>query len=307
MKAIVRKDTGDDWEEYLRKLAAAEGLENRTDDHLRRMDRKRTDKKVSNKDWESPSDPNIRVAKMKDGRTHLAYKAEHAVDLETEAIVASKVTPADQGDTPTGPKTLGTAQANIQKNGSAVAVTDCVADKGYNDTALIAEMTGQRIRTYIPERRQKLRQWTDKPAGDEKGFRGNRRPVAGERGRRLSRSRSERFERTFARVCEIGGERRAWVRGAEEVSKLHQMRCPAYNLGLVLRKVFGLWKPRVFCPGGGSFVGVLVVLSAGVVPVTAVAGRSIFGIWTVVLLFVVVLRIAHPGDPTCGDEETGVL
>ena len=307
MKSIVRKDTGDDWKDYLRKLAAAEGIEDPTDDDLRRMDRKRTDKKVSNKDWESPSDPDSRIAKMKDGRTHLAYKAEHAVDLETEAIVASKVTPADQGDTTTGPKTLGAAQANIQKSGSDVAVKDCVADKGYHDTTLIAEMTGQGIRTYIPERRQKGRRWMDKPAGHEKAFRGNHRRVAGERGRRLSRWRSERCERTFAHVCETGGGRRAWVRGLEEVGKLHQMRCAAYNLGLVLRKLFGFGKPRGSWAGWAAFVGVLVLLSAGVAPVTDVAGRWIFGILAFAFLYVVVSRIAHRADPTSGDGETWLL
>jgi len=139
MKTIVRKDTGDDWNEYLRKLAAAEGIENPTDEDLRRLDRKRKGKKVSNKDWESPTDPDSRIAKMKDGRTHLAYKAEHAVDLETEAIVAAEIQPADQGDPRTGPQTLRAADENVAASGSEMPVAELVADKGYHDNELLAE------------------------------------------------------------------------------------------------------------------------------------------------------------------------
>ncbi|MBL9137515.1 MAG: transposase, partial [Verrucomicrobiales bacterium] len=255
MKSIVRKNGGDGWKDYLRKLAAAEGIEEPTDDDLRRLDRQRKGKKVSNEDWESPSDPDSRITKMKDGRTHLAYKAEHAVDLETEAIVAAEVKPADQGDTKSGPETLKAADQNLLASGNETSVQACVADKGYHDTAMIAELTRQGIRTYIPERRQRVRRWTDKPEAHQKAFRGNRRRVTGARGRRLSRWRSERCERTFAHVCETGGGRRVWVRGLEEVAKLHRMRCVAYNLGLLLRKVFGMVKPRGAGAVAGAFIG----------------------------------------------------
>jgi len=113
MKSIVRKDTGEDWKQYLRGLAQAEGIEDPTEEDLRRLDRGRKDKKVSNQQWESPSDPDSRIAKMKDGRTHLAYKAEHAVDVVTEAIVATTVTFADKSDPQSGPVTLSLASANL--------------------------------------------------------------------------------------------------------------------------------------------------------------------------------------------------
>ena len=89
MKSIVRKDTGEDWKAYLQGLAKAEGIANPTEEDLRRLDRARKGKKVPNEQWESRTDPESRIAKMKDGRTHLAYKAEHAVDLVSEAIVAA--------------------------------------------------------------------------------------------------------------------------------------------------------------------------------------------------------------------------
>ena len=98
MKSIVRKDSGEDWKEFLTRLAKAEGLEEPTDEDLRRLDRRRKDKKVSNEQWKSATDGESRIAKMKDGRTHLAYKAEHAVDLESEAIVGNLITFADRSD-----------------------------------------------------------------------------------------------------------------------------------------------------------------------------------------------------------------
>jgi len=244
MKSIARKDTGADWKTYLRTLARAEGIPNPTDADLQRLDRGRTDKKVSNEDWESPSDPDARIARMKDGTTHLAYKAEHAVDLQTEAIVAATVTPADRGDGASGAETLIVAQWNLHQSGSDAAVTQLVADKGYHDNRLLAQCADWQVRTYIPERKQQSRVWTDKPAEYEAAFRGNRRRVRGEKGRRLNRWRSERCERTFAHVCETGGGRRSWLRGLGNVTKAHVLKCAAYNLGLLLRKVWGLGKPR---------------------------------------------------------------
>jgi transposase len=211
---------------------------------LRRLDRARTDKKVSNEQWESPADPDSRIAKMKDGRTHLAYKAEHAVDVVTEAIVATTVTFADKSDPQSASATLSLAGANLVLAGSAAEITEAVMDKGYHDNRLLAQLAGQGIRTYLPERRQKSRCWTDKPEEYEQAFRANRRRVRGNWGRQLNRWRSERCERTFAHVCETGGGRRAWLRGQTNVSKVHTLKCAAYNLGLLLRKVWGYCKPR---------------------------------------------------------------
>ena len=263
MKSIVRKDTGQDWKEYLRGLARAEGIEHPTDEQLRRLDRGRKGKKVSNEHWESRTDPDSRITKMKDGRTHLAYKAEHAVDLESEAIVAATVMHADRGDAETAPITLSLAQANVALAGSPGEVTEVVMDKGYHENGLLADCAQRGLRTYIPEREQKARRWTDKPEEQEAAFRANRRRVRGERGRRLNRHRSERCERTFAHVCETGGGRRVWVRGQENASKLYVLKCAAYNLGLLLRKVWGLIKPRGLAGLGAAAVGLLWTLWAG--------------------------------------------
>ncbi len=229
MKSIVRKDTGENWKDYLRKLAQAEGIDNPTEEDLRRLDRKRKDKKVSNEQWQSPTDPDARIAKMKDGRTHLAYKAEPAVDLKTEAIVAATVMHADRADGATGAETLIVAQANLVVADNEVAVTELVADKGYHDNRLLAQCQDWQVRTYSPEKKQKSRCWTDKPEEFPRAFRGNRRRVRTQKGRRLNRWRSERCERTFAHVCETGGGRRSWLSGLINVTKSHLLRWAAYN------------------------------------------------------------------------------
>jgi transposase len=263
MKSIVRKDSGEDWKEYLRGLAQAEGIDNPTEEELRRLDRQRKDKKVSNEQWESCTDPDSRIAKMKDGRTHLAYKAEHAVDLVSEAIVATTVTFADKSDPQTAPVTLSLAEANLVLAGSQTKIAQVVMDKGYHDNGLLAQLAGQGLRTYIPERRQKSRRWTDKPQAYEVAFRANGRRVRGNKGRQLNRWRSERCERTFAHVCETGGGRRAWLQGQTNVSKVHTLKCAAYNLGLLLRKVWGYCKPRNMSAGAAALFLVMLVLLAG--------------------------------------------
>lgn len=271
MKSIVRKDTGADWKEYLQGLAKAEGIENPSEEDLRRLDRARKDKKVSNEQWESPTDPDSRIAKMKDGRTHLAYKAEHAVELTSEAIVATTVTYADTSDPQSASITLSLAEANLVLAGSETVVAEAVMDKGYHDNQLLAELTQQGVRTYIPERRQKHRRWTDKPAEYEQAFRANRRRVRGKKGRQLNRWRSERCERTFAHVCVTGGGRRTWLHGQTNVSKMHTLKCAAYNLGLLLRKVWGLSKPRSAAAGAAAlFLAILALwpMAAGI------AGRT---------------------------------
>jgi transposase len=248
MKSIVRTDTAEDWQQYLRRLAQAEGIEEPTEEDLRRLDRGRKDKKVPNQQWQSPTDPDSRIAKMKDGRTHLAYKAEHAVDLDSEAIVAPLITHADRADADSAPLTLTLAQANLvlasPQADHAPTVQEAVLDKGYHDNGLLAECARRGVRTYIPERRQKSRCWTNKPTEYETAFRANRRRVRSAKGRRLNRWRSERAERSFAHVCETGGGRRSWLRGLVNVSKTYTLKCAAYNLGLLLRKVWGLSKPR---------------------------------------------------------------
>jgi transposase len=253
MKSIVRRDTGEDWNEYLRRLIKErEGVENPTDEELRRFDQRRKDKRVSNEEWTSPTDADSRIAKMKDGRTHLAYKAEHVVNLETEVVLAAPVYRADHGDADTLVDSVVEARVNLSEAGIDVEIDEAVADKGYHatDTLELADSLG--IRTYIPERKTKgNRNWQDVPEEKRLAVINNRRRTRGARSKRLQRLRSERVERSFAHVCETGGARRSWLCGLIKVQKRYLIAAVARNLGLIMRKVFGMGTARGLQAEGG--------------------------------------------------------
>ncbi len=251
MRAIVRKDTGEDYKAYLKRLAKEAGIENPTDEDLRRFDRKRK-KKASNDDWKSATDADSRIARMKDGRTHLAYKAEHTVDLDSGLVLAAGVHPADQGDQATLVDSLLRAQVNLVRAGLEVEVEEAVADKGYHKSETLAECVEWGVRTYIPEPRRKKRTWAGKPDAWRVATAANRRRVKGERSKRLQRKRSESVERSFAHVCETGGGRRTWLRGRTNVTKRYLVQVAAFNLGVVMRSLFGAGKPRVLQGAAGT-------------------------------------------------------
>jgi len=253
MRGIVRKDTGEDWKEYLKRLLAEQGVQNPTDEEIRRFDKKRP-KKVSNKEWESPTDPDSRIAKMKDGTTHLAYKAEHAVDLDSEFVLSAAVHPADQADPATLVDSVLAAQINLASAGSDQEIEEAVADKGYHKAETLAACELWNTRTYIPEPRRKRARWKGKPTSWRKATAANRRRVKGARSKRLQKKRSELVERSFAHVCKTGGGRRTWLRGLESVRKRYLVQVAAHNLALLMRKLFGVGKPRVLQGAGGLCV-----------------------------------------------------
>lgn len=245
MKSIVRRDTGDGWKAYLTKLAKEAGIEDPSDDELRRFDKKRKGKKVSNKDWESPSDPDSRIMKMKDGRTHLAHKAEHAVDLETDILLAATIQPGDRSDAESGTNSVIAAQANLINSGSKAEIKEVVSDKGYHKASSLAQYASWGLRTYTPEPDRKgRRKWTDKPAAHQTAVYANRRRANGTRGKRLGRLRSEYVERSFAHMCDTGGARRSWLRGLDRISQRYTIHAAARNLGVIMRHLFGIGTPR---------------------------------------------------------------
>lgn len=253
MKTIVRRDNGDDWKEYLKKLAREAGIENPTEEDLRKFDRNRPNKKVSNEEWVSSTDGDSRIAKMKDGTTHLAYKTEHAVDLQSDLVVAAPVYRADESDTATLSQTVTMAQAHMMLAGSKVEVREAVADKGYHSTDNVAWCESMGIRTYIPERDSPHgRRWTDKSADEKAAVYGNRRRVRGKRGKALGRLRSEYTERSFAHACETGGARRSRLRGLVNVAKRYLMYIAGRNLGVIMRALFGVGTPRSLQPSGAG-------------------------------------------------------
>ena len=245
MKAIVRRDTGDGWKEYVRGLAEEAGIDDPNDDDLRRFDRNRPGKKVSNKDWESPTDPDARIAKMKDGRTRLAYKAQHAIDVHTEIVTAATIHHADRSDSETIKDAIVETGGVLFAAGDDVQYREVVADKGYHKAATLAWLAERGLRSYVPEQRSKRkRKWIDKPAAWQKAYELNRRRVADSRSTELQRLRSERVERSFAHTCRTGRARRTWLRGLIDVAKRYLIHVAGHNLGRIMLALFGLGTPR---------------------------------------------------------------
>jgi transposase len=254
LRSIVRRDTGEKYEEFLARLAKESGMETPTREQLAKLDRKRP-KKGSNDDWTHPHDPDARITKMKDGRTHLAHKAEHAVDMETGAIVAVTLHGADEGDTKTIQETVAEAGERITsivadtdndavaKQVSAEGPREVVTDKGYHSRAVVSEMADWGVRTYCSEPDRGRQRWPGQRT-EQRGVYANRRRIRGERGRRLLRQRGEKLERWNQHLYDRGGMRRVHLRGRENILKRLVVHSGAANLGLLMRKLFGKGTPR---------------------------------------------------------------
>lgn len=247
LRSIVRRDSGESYEEFLTTLAKASGIGTPTRADLARIDRKRK-KKGSNDDWTHRHDPDAKITKMKDGRTHLAHKAEHAIDLVTGAIVGVTVQGADEGDTTTIRATLPEAAEQLEAvatvtDNSTTVIEEVVADKGYHSRQTVYDLETLEIRTYISEPDRGPQSWIDQE-GERDAVYANRRRIRGTRGKRLLRKRGELLERPCAHLYETGGLRRAHVRGHENVLKRLLIHAGAFNLGLWMRTLFGVGTPR---------------------------------------------------------------
>jgi transposase len=256
MRSLVRRDTGESYNDFLRKLAQASGIATPTREDSAKIDRKRKNK-ARNDDWENPNDPDAKIAKMKAGRTHLAHKAEHAVDLDTGAIVAVTLRGADQGDTTTLYDTV--AEAAVQLNAVADQTTDAaiaqpvvqelVTDKGYHSNETTRDLRDNEIRSYLSEPDRGRRVWIDEDTGEVKSAEqasvyANRRRIRGRRGKALLRKRGELLKRPFAHCYQTGGMRRTHLRGHPNILKRLLIHVAGFNLALVMRSVFGIGKPR---------------------------------------------------------------
>jgi transposase len=247
LRTIVRREDGKTYRETLQAMARESGIETPTADDLVRMDRQRKGKKLSNEEWTSPVDPDARIAKMKDGTTHLAYKPEHAVDLDTGAIVAAEIHAADKGDTSTLPGTLKAAEENLGLAGKAPTKdrpTECIGDKGYHSREVLKELDDGVWKTRIaePQRKDFLRWHGDEEA--RKAVYANRNRLRSAVGKAAMRRRGEFVERSFAHTLERGGMRRTWLRGRENVRKRYLIHVCGFNLGLLMRDLTGAGTPK---------------------------------------------------------------
>jgi transposase len=252
MKSIVRRDSGEDWRNYVIGLMRAEGVigtdDQPSEEELRRFDKNRQGKKVSNEDWKSPSDPDAEITKMKDGTTQLAYKAENVVDTESNLIIGAQIGPATASDAVTLEDSLHAAQAHLENAGLSDAIKEVTADKGYHSTQTLTALTEHTdYKTYIPEpkppkgRRRNLR---DRTLKERRAILNNRKRSKGRKGRELQRLRSEKVERSFAHTLETGDGRRTRLRGIEKNQKRYFILTAAYNLGVILRQLFGIGTAR---------------------------------------------------------------
>jgi len=241
LRSIVRRDDGTGYDDFLKKLAKESGIETPTRSDLAKLDRKRP-KKGSNEDWEHPHDPDAQIAKMKDGRTHLAHKSEHAVDMDSGAILAATLHGGVAGDTKTLSITMEAACEQALALGKEMP-KEWVADKGYHCNATMELMHDLEQRSYISEPDRGKRNWKRKTTARD-GTYANRRRIKGERGKRLMRRRGEIVERSFAHTLESGAMRRTWLRGHANILKRYLVHLAAFNLGLVMRKTIGAGTPR---------------------------------------------------------------
>ena len=271
MRSIVRKETGETYGAFLTGLATESGIQTPTAQELARLDRKRKGKKCGNDEWHNPHDPDAKITKMKDGRTHLAYKPEHAIDLDTGAIVAAEIHPADQGDTTTLSGTLVRAaeslrevrnDATVSAETDGLVVEEVVADKGYHSSQTLVDLEEIDLRSYISEPDRGRRRWTAKDP-QQRAFKqaaqaavyGNRRRQKGHRAKRLHRQRGELVERPFDHVLDDGGMRRTHLKGRQKVAKRYLIHTAAFNLGLIMRKLTGFGTPKGWADGlGGSLL-----------------------------------------------------
>lgn len=249
MKSILRRDSGEDWKQYVTRLMREEGVLEQdaepTNEDLRRFDKNRKGKKASNDEWVSPTDPDAKIVQLKDGRTHLAYKASHVVQLESDFILAAPIHPATTADMHLLVDDVLAAQLHLNAARVKLEIEEVAADKGFHSAAALELCEHAGLRTYVPEPKMPQgRVWTDKPEGYQRAVYANRRRMKRAKGKKLGRLRSERVERSFAHVCDAGGMRRSRLRGLLDVTKRYLIAAAAHNLGRILRKLFGIGKPR---------------------------------------------------------------
>ena len=249
LRAIVRRDSGEGYREMLKRLAMESGTATPTAEDLIRLDRRRQGKRLSNQDWTSPTDPEARIAKMKDGRTRLGYKPEHAVDLATGAIVAAEIHRADRGDTTTLPGTLEAAQANLAAVDAAPTVHDpaeLVADKGYHSRDGLKDLEDAAWKSRIAEKKVRdVHRWHGDDAA-RRAVDNNRARLRSGVAKEAFKLRAELVERSFARTLDRGGMRRSWLRGRENLHKRYLVHVAGYNLGLIMRLTIGAGTPKEF-------------------------------------------------------------
>jgi len=269
MRSIIRRDTGQSYNAYLEELAKQSGIEEPTRADLVKIDKGRKNK-GKNDEWEHPHDPDARITKMKDGRTHLAHKAEHVVDMDSGALLGVSLHEANKGDTKTGHKSVDDAFAHVanalEETGKLPPglFQEGVTDKGYHSNDSLLGFQERGMRTQISEPDRGRRNWKNK-ADAKKAVYANRRRIRGERGKQLQRQRGEKLERSNAHMYETGAMRRTHLRGHENIMKRLIVHAAGYNLGLLMRELFGLGKPKQWADASKALRAALLRIMVGII------------------------------------------
>jgi transposase len=268
LASLEHRLTGDAYAEYVKKLAAAAGVDPKDEGAVRRFDRKRPGRKTSNEEWKNPHDPDAKIGRTKRGATRMLYKAEHVVDLETGAIVDADVRPGDEHDTEDVADRVLSAEARMNEalgdSKDAERMEVIVADKGYFKLEEIALLQGVGVETVVSDP-QPTRRLDRLIADDLAALEGARCAVQSEAGKQFARARAEKVERSFEQVLDCGGARRTTLRFRENVRKRYLIQAACANLSLLMRHVIGVGTPKqalavAYAASSGLFALMLSVM-----------------------------------------------
>jgi len=260
LRALEHRNTAEAYWDYVKRLAAAAGVDVNDTTAVRRFDKHREGRKTSNTEWVNPHDPDAKVGRTKDGATDMIYKPEHVNDLDSGAILSAQVLPGDLADSQEMAERVLGAVGLLHKVAPEVAAAslapEVVADEGYFSVGQVAILQECAIRTVIvdPQRRRRTVQAAKEVRATLSRA---RRAVQSKSGKALLRRRGEHLERSFCHVLDHGGMRRATLRGCENLSKRHLAAALTHNLSLLLRKLFGIGTPKQFLASGKPLLATL--------------------------------------------------
>ena len=260
LRGLVNRNTGEAYWEYVKRLAAQNGINPQDSAAVRQFDRQRP-KKMSNQEWENPDDPDAKIGPKKDGATAMLYKPQSVVDLDTGAIVAAEVLPGDQADHQAVATAILEAQQNINaargQDRDELTVQTATADKGYYAVGQVQALQQEQIKTVIcdPVRHRRMDQL--EPA-EQRAVKAAQRSTRSNYGRALLRLRGRHIERAFAHILDCGGMRRATLRGRQNLQKRFQLAAAFYNLSQLMRQLFGVGTPKQCIAMGRGVLGALL-------------------------------------------------
>jgi transposase len=246
LRALVHRNTAEQYWDYVKRLAAEQGIDPQDATAVRKFDRQRPGK-GSNQDWENPHDPDAKIGLRKHGGTDMIYKPETVVDLDTGAIVQAEVQPGDQADHQgLACKVLEAQQTINEARGEAadtLTVETVTADKGYYALEEMPALQHEEIKTVIADPVSNRRLDKLEPQ-QRQAVQAARRSTKSKYGKALLRRRGMHIERSFAHILDCGGMRRATLRGWENLNKRFKLAAAFYNLSQLMRQIFGFGTPK---------------------------------------------------------------